>query len=326
MHYIGIDVSKAKFDCCWLRDVEKNKFKTKVFKNSAADCKALNTWLKAQTKAEPDEITVLMEATGIYHENLAYYLFEHGYQVCVVNPARTKEFASSLGNTHKTDAKDSQILALYCHRMHPELWQPERPEIRELKALLARLEALETDLNRETNRLEKAEFNCSSERVIESLNLMIEQLKAEKKRLEDDIDNHIGRYPQLRKDRQLMESIPGVGPIVSRLMLSVLHSRSFRTAGQVAAFLGLVPRIQQSGQWKGRSRLSKQGPANVRAKLYMAAVVCLRYNPDIQAQCQRLMDNGKSKMQALGAGMRKLVQICFGVVKHQSEYHPQVVT
>ncbi|SEF69702.1 Transposase IS116/IS110/IS902 family protein, partial [Oleiphilus messinensis] len=99
-----------------------------------------------------------------------------------------------------------------------------------------------------------------------------------------------------------------------------------RTAGQVAAFLGLVPRIQQSGQWKGRSRLSKQGPANVRAKLYMAAVVCLRYNPDIQAQCQRLMENGKSKMQALGAGMRKLVQICFGVVKHQSEYRPQVVS
>ncbi|MDM7856672.1 IS110 family transposase, partial [Thiopseudomonas acetoxidans] len=66
MHYIGIDVSKAKLDCCWLRDVEKNKFKTKVFKNSATDCNALNTWLKAQTKAEPDEITVLMEATGIY--------------------------------------------------------------------------------------------------------------------------------------------------------------------------------------------------------------------------------------------------------------------
>ena len=160
MHYIGIDVSKAKLDCCWLRDAEKNKFKTKVFKNNVADSKALDIWLTSLTKAAPSEITVLMEATGIYHENLAHYLFERGYQICVVNPARTKEFASSLGNTHKTDAKDSQILALYCHRMHPEHWQPERPEIRELKALLARLEALETDLNREANRLEKAEFNC----------------------------------------------------------------------------------------------------------------------------------------------------------------------
>ncbi len=323
MHYIGIDISKAKLDCCWLRDVDKSKFKTKVFKNVSTDYKALIAWLKGQTKSEASEILIVMEATGVYHENLAYYLYEQGFQVCVVNPARTKEFASSLGNTHKTDTKDSEALALYCQRMRPELWQPEPPEARELKALIARLEALEMDLNRETNRLEKADFSCSSERVIESLHLMIERLREEKDRLEQDIDDHIDQHPQLKKDRELMESIPGVGPVVSRLMLYVLHCRSFTDAGQVAAYLGLVPRIQQSGQWKGRSRLSKQGTAKIRAKLYMAAVSCLQHNPDIRHQFKRLVEKGKSKMQALCAGMRKLVQICFGVVKHQSEYHPQ---
>ncbi len=121
-----------------------------------------------------------------------------------------------------------------------------------------------------------------------------------------------------------MASIPGVGAVISRIMLSLIHSRSFTQARQVSAFVGLVPRIQESGQWKGRSRLSKQGPARIRAKLYMAAIVCAQWNPDIKAQYQRLLANGKSKMQALGAAMRKLVQICFGVVKHQSQYRPQV--
>ena len=242
----------------------------------------------------------------------------------MVNPARSHEFAKSLGNTHKTDAKDSVILAKYGHRMTPDHWQPEPPEARELKALIARLSALEADLQRENNRLEKAEFSRASERVIESLTLMIQRLSDEKKRLEDDIDDHIDRHPQLKKDRDLMESIPGVGVVLSRVMLSILHSRSFTNASQLSAYLGLIPRIQESGQWKGRSRLTKQGSPKIRAKLYMPAVVSIQYNPDIKAQYERLLKNGKSKMQAIGAAMRKLVQICFGVVKHQSEYRPQI--
>ena len=324
MHYIGIDVSKEKLDCCWLRDPEKNKIKTKVFKNHHADHDALGRWILSQTAAAPEDVGVIIEATGIYHESLAYALYEQGLQVSVVNPARPHEFAKSLGNTHKTDAKDSVILAKYGHRMTPELWQPEPVEARELKALIARLHALEADLQRENNRLEKAGFSRTSERVIESLTLMIERLEAEKNRLEQDIDDHIDRHPQLKKDRALMESIPGVGEVVSRLMLSVLHSRPFSCAGQLSAYLGLIPRIQESGTWKGRSRLSKQGPAKIRAKLYMPAVVSIQHNPDIRAQYERLLKNGKSKMQAVGAAMRKLVQICFGVVKHQSEYRPQV--
>ena len=324
MHIVGIDISKAKLDCCWLREAEKNKVKTKVFRNTLMDHDALVHWLLHQTGTSAEGIQIVMEATGVYHEPLAYALHERGFRVCVVNPARVREFANSLGNTHKTDAKDSQILALYGHRMQPELWQPEAPEVRELMALISRLEALEADLQRESNRHEKAEFNRSSERVIASLELMMTQLRQEKQRLEEDIDDHIDRYPHLKKDRVLLLSIPGIGPVMSRLMLSVIRSRSFEQAGQLAAYLGLVPHIQESGQWKGRSRLSKQGPARVRAKLYMAAVTTIRSNPDIRRQYERLTQNGKSKMQALGAAMRKLVQICFGVVKHQNEYCPQV--
>ncbi len=326
MHHIGIDISKTKLDCCWLSNPENNKIKTKVFKNTHAGHDELAQWLKHQTKADTSSIQIVMESTGIYHEPLAYSLHKLGFKVCVLNPARSKDFANSLGNTHKTDLKDSFMLALFSHRMMPKAWQPESPEVRELKALLARFEALETDLQRELNRLEKARFSCSSDRIIESITHMVTYLTAEKKQLEQSIDEHIDRHPQLKKDRDLMTSIPGVGQVVSRVMLSVLHGHQFTRAGQVAAFIGLIPRIQESGQWKGRSRLSKQGSSKVRAKLYMAAVTSVSCNPDLRAQYQRLLSKGKSKMQAIVAAMRKLVQICFGVVKNQSEYRPQCLT
>lgn len=324
MNFVGVDVSKNKLDCLWLRDPEKTKVKTKIFPNTPQGHSQLGVWLLKNTGATPENLCVVMEATNIYHEALAYHLHELGAQVSVMNPARVKHFAKGLGVLQKTDKKDSCILARFGYLNKPELWEPEPVEVRRLKAMLGRLEALQGDLQREQNRLETAEITQASEMVVESLEKMIRELKAEKKRVEKQIDDHIDNHPQLKKDRKLMESIQGIGPVVSRVMLSVLHSRKFRKASSVSAYLGLIPQIQESGKLKGRSCLSKQGPANIRAKLYMAAVVATQYNPDIQDQVKRLVSNGKTKMQALCAAMRKLVQICFGVVKHQSEYQPQV--
>lgn len=324
MYSIGIDVSKGKLDCCWLRDPSGSKVKTKVFKNSRNDYSRLSDWIVNQTKAETKDVRIVIEATSIYHEPLAYALQRYGFVVCVINPARTKDFSKSLGNIHKTDAKDSHMLALYGERMSPSAWEPEPEEVRELKALIARLDALSADLKRELNRQEKVEFSGSSDQVFKSLEMMIEQLSAEKKRLEKEIDDHIDRHPQLKKNRELLESIPSIGPVLSRTLLSVIHARKFESASQLASYLGLIPRKQESGVWKGRSRLSKNGPGIVRSKIYMAAVVAKTWNPDIKAQYERLRSNGKTAMQAIGAAMRKLVQICFGVIKHQSKYCSQL--
>ena len=325
MQYVGIDVSKAKLDCLWLRDPEEKKVKTKVFANQQQGHRQLCEWLVKQTGACEQEVFITLEATGIYHEALAYHLHHQGFNVAVVNPARPKEFAKGLGNQHKNDKKDSFILALYGCRMQPSLWQPEPKEIRELKALIARLEALESDLQREENRLEKADFSPSSELVIESLHKMIQGLKQEKARLEKEINDHIDRHPYLKKDRVLLESIPGIGSVISRLMLATIHSRDFTKASQLAAYLGLIPIHQESGVFRGRSRLSKTGSGKIRSKLYMAAVVATRWNSDIVAQQTRLLKNGKTKMETICAAMRKLVHICFGVIKNQTEYQPQAV-
>lgn len=119
-----------------------------------------------------------------------------------------------------------------------------------------------------------------------------------------------------------------MGEKTARAWLTVLHSRQFKSAEQVAAFLGLVPVERQSGSSvQGRPHLSKAGDARVRAGWYMAAVVATRYNPDIKALYEPLaLPKGKAKMAALGAAMRKLVPICFGVIKHQQNYRPNITT
>jgi len=323
-YYVGIDVAKDKFDCLWLRDIDSLKIKTKILSNSKEGFKKLKSWLEKNISMELGDIFVCLEATGIYHEALSYALFSMGIKVSVVNPAFVRDFAKGLGVRGKTDKKDSMVLARYSALVKPRLWHPEPKDVRTLKALLSRLVGLEKDLQRERNRLEKSEVSQASKTVIDSIKLMVEHLKTETARIKNEIDEHINQNPTLKKDRAFLKTIPAVGDVLSREILAVLHSRQFEKASQVAAFVGVVPKQWESGKMKGRTTLCKNGSGRLRAVLYMAAIVATKHNPDIKQQYERLLKAGKTKMQALGAAMRKLVQICFGVLKHQSEYRPQM--
>lgn len=321
---IGVDVSKAKLDCVWIRDLATLKIKSKTLPNTAQGHQTLQAWAKQQSGESIEQLHVVMEATGIYHEALAYALHAAGARVSVVNPARVRDFARSIGVQSKNDNNDAVVLARYGATQSPALWQPEPAEIRELKALISRLEALKQDIAREDNRLEKATISAVSKVVLESIQTVRDQLTQERKRVESMIEDHIDKHPGLKQDRALLESIPGVGPIVAQCMVAVLRSRPFQCASQCAAYLGLVPVEHQSGtSIHSPARLSKQGDGRVRAKLYMAAVVAIRYNPVIKAQYRRLLARGKAKKAALGAAMRKIVHMCYGILKHQVPYQPQ---
>lgn len=328
-YYIGIDVSKHKLDVAWLKDLTSMKVKTKSFDNKSQTFALIVDWLKANLGDDVsfNDIHIILEATGIYHENIAYYLYDLGFKVSIVNPAFVKHYADSLGVRQKTDKKDSILLAKYGAITQPDTWVAPSEEVRKLNALLARLGALNEDLQREYNRKEKAEATSSTPKVVkDSIDAVIAYLEQAIKALNDDIDNHINHHPKLKEEQTLLQSIQGVGQVISRQMLSLFNTKHFKTAKQVSAFLGLIPKQQESGLFKGKSRLAKTGNSSIRAKLYMATVVATKHNPDIKAQYERLQQNGKCKMQALCACMRKLVQICFGVVKHQIPYTPQVKT
>lgn len=190
-----------------------------------------------------------------------------------------------------------------------------------MQALLSRREAIAKDLQRERNRLEKADATNTPALIRQSLVESIAFLEKQLAKLQQEIDDHINKHPGLKADRDLLTSIPAVGQQVGNHLLAVMHNHDFHSAEQLAAYLGLVPVERQSGtSILGRPRLSKAGPARIRAVLYMAAIVGTQYNPHIKALYQRLQERGKTKMSALGAAMRKLVHLCFGVLKTRQPY------
>jgi len=324
MHYIGVDVSKAKLDCAALVDEAVLKFRSKTFPNTAVGWRALLSWAVEQTGAPTQGLHFVLEATGVYSEAPAAALCRAATAVSVVNPAQVRDFAKGLAMRNKTDALDARVLARYGSVRKPAQFVPPPPEIIELKAMLSRLQAIEAELRRELNRLEKAQTGLSSPLVVSSIERSIAFLQKEKAALDKSIDDHIDANPQLKRERELLESIPAVGPHTSRRMLALMHSRTFRKASQLAAYIGLVPIHHESGSsvYK-RPRLLKTGNAQIRAALYMAAVTATRHNPDVKAHYQRLVASGMAKLAAVCAAMRKLVHICFGVIKHQTPYQPQ---
>ncbi len=325
MFFIGADIDKRKVHCVLLLDPTTGKNHKKVVPNTPAGMQQLVAWFSKQTGQPVDELWVIMEATGPYHETAAQMLYQAGATVSVVNPKQLKDYAKGIGHKAKNDSQDALALADYGAKHRPRAWQPPPPEFRQLQALLQRLEALEKDLQRERNRHEKATVSAASTEVLASLERSIAFLEQEKKRLLSQIDDHINRHPNLRADRDRLLSIPGIGPVLSRWALMLLqHGQRFASAAQFAAYLGLIPSEHRSGEtvYK-RPQLSKTGPGHLLAKFYMAAMVAVRYNPVVRAHYERLLQRGKCKMSALGGAMRKLAHICFGVIKNQTDFQLQ---
>lgn len=252
---------------------------------------------------------------------MALALTDAGLKVSLINSAQLRQFARGLGIKNKTDAADSAVLALYGATQNPDSWQPPPAYVRELRALLARRDAIAEDLRREQNRAEKAAATGTPALVQQSIDQSIAFLSRELTQLERAIDEHIDRHPDLRDKRELLLSIPGVGRQVSGHLTALLAGHDFDRAEQLAAYLGLVPVAWEAGtSVRGRPHLSKAGPAHLRKLLYLPAVVAIRWNTHVKALYERMLERGKAKMAGIGAAMRKLAHLCFGVVRSGKPY------
>ena len=320
MYYIGIDISKRFIDVCLLVDGIKGKRKTKVLPNGTNPTESLVQWLALQ-KCEPVQAHIIIESTGIYHEHLAYGLHQAGILVSVINPHRVREFAKGMGILTKTDKVDAYVLACYGCLKQPENWLPPSQEIRKLKVLLQHRDSLLNDKQRIENRLSTLKSTTAPEEVLTSLESIERNLKNELARIERLIAEHIDKHPGLKNDLKLLQSIDGVGEQIGWNMLAIIRGNNFRSAEQVAAYLGVIPVEHRSGTSVcGRARLSKIGPPGIRAKLYMGAIAAISWNSHVKALYERLRLKGKAKMVAIGAAMRKLVHLCYGVLHTQRPY------
>jgi transposase len=311
MQYLGVDISKEKFDVALIQDAQNpEKVKQKVFANSPAGFTRLMSWLESRA-TEP--VHVAMEATGAYWEALAVFLCEKGLTVSVVNPGLIKKEAESWGVRNKTDSVDARVIARFCLAKRPRAWVAPRADVRELRDLVRHLDCLEQEKRQNENRLGAG---VTSDAVKHSLEEVLAFLDAEIKRLEDHIADHIDRHPGLKTESKLLESIPGIGKKTAAVVLGELGDISnFSRAKQVAAYAGLSPRRIASGKLKGQTRMCKAGNSRLRRALYFPAIVAASSNPVIRGFYERLRRDGKCKMSAIGACMRKLIQIVYGVLK-----------
>jgi transposase len=321
-HQIGIDISKEKLNVALLLAPAFSKKKTKVVPNNPEGFNSLIEWIHRMVKDELP-LRFIMEATGSYHQTFALFLSDRGFEVCVINPALIKRFGESMAARTKTDEKDCVIIAHYGAKMNPPRWVPPSPQYRVLEQLLRRLEQLDKMIRQEKNRREALRSGPADQDILDSIEKTLSYFEKEYQNLLKKIGTHLDRHPDLGDDVKLLTSIPGIGELTALRMTSALEGGSrFSSARQFAAYLGLTPRQNQSGNMKGKSRLSKMGPRALRKALYMPSVTASRCNPDVHALYERLLKAGKTKMSALGAAMRKMAHLIFGVLKSRQTYRP----
>jgi len=305
--FVGIDISKETFHAALISDRAEAK---KVFPNTQGGFEQLAAWLRNRRARD---VSICMEATGAYSESLAYYLHDHGMRVSVVNPARIKAFAQSELLRTKTDAVDAALIARFCKSQTPEPWAPPPLEIRALQALIRHYEHLKT------TRVQQSAYEQSSEVPVvkASIQQIIAALDDQIAQVERQIRKHFDDHPDLKRKRDLLTSIPGIGEATAGSVLAEIpHLDRFESAKAVAAYAGLSPRHRHSGtSIHGRPRLCKTGNSRLRKALYMPALVALRFNPVLRSFADRLAAVGKHKRLIIGAVMRKLLVLAYGVLR-----------
>ena len=261
---------------------------------------------------------IVLEATGGYERAVVGALATAGLPVVVANPRHVRDFARATGQLAKTDQVDAAILALFAERVHPEPRPLPDAATHALNALLARRRQLLEMLTAERNRLGHA-----VPAVARDLRQHIRWLERRLRDLDRDLDDQIHASPVWRATDDLLQSTPGVGPVLSRTLLATLPELGRLSHKQIAALVGVAPLARDSGRWRGRRHVTG-GRAPVRAALYMGALVAAQHNPHIRPFYQRLVTAGKPKKVALTACMHKLLTILNAMVKSNTAWRTPV--
>lgn len=297
--YVGIDVAKAHVDVALGKDGE-------VFQVERQE-KGL-ALLVQRLKQHPPAL-VVMEATGGLQVPVAVALSVAGFAVTVVNPRQVRDFARATGRLAKTDALDARMLAF----MGEALKLPARPlldeQTRQLEALLTRRRQLLEMLVAERNRHDVAHAALRP-RILKHVEWLQKQLEE----VDKDLGSAIRKTPVWREKDELLQSVPGVGRVLSCSLLAELPELGSLNRKQVASLAGVAPHACDSGTLKGKRHVWG-GRATLRAALYMATLSAVRCNPVVRAFYERLTKAGKPKKVALVACMRKLLTILNTMVR-----------
>ena len=315
---LGIDVSKNTLD---VSISSSTKVRTKSFANSSDGWHHLLDWLTTQ---KIQRVHACLESTGRYSLGIAYALYEAGHVVSIINPAQIRDFVRTKLGRNKTDGVDASHIREYCELFKLKPWAPPSEAHRRLGELQTVRAGIIAGLTEWKNRKNSGMIDAVAQSLADvTISHFTSQLSAVDEAITQTIDND----SVLRRKRDLLLSISGVGETLAGVVLAelpgpdVLHS-----SAEVVAYVGLNPRQHQSGTSIDRvTRISKIGNAVLRAALYMPAMSAMRYNPAIVALVARLKSQGRLKpKQIVVAAMRKLLVLCFGVLKTGKPFDPAI--
>jgi transposase len=304
--YVGIDVSKAKLDVV----VEPQERFWQADNNGAG----IASLIKRLGRLKPTMIVV--EATGGYEAGLVEALYLGNLPVARVNPGRVRKFAQGMNWLAKTDKIDAKLLARFGEKANPRLTQLPSKQEKRLAALVKRRKQVLDILVAERNRLENADPD-----VLPYIQNSLTMLQSQLDELDDAIQSHINQTPDLRKKRDLLTTVPGVGKVTASTLTAQLPELGSCDRKQIAALVGVAPFSHDSGKMRGR-RFIRGGRPPIRSVLYMAALSAIRFNPVIKTFYNRLISSGKQFKVALVACMRKLLAILNSMIRNNQAWKP----
>ena len=306
--FVGIDVSKAELEVCWV----PQQGRLQVAREEA-DLARLVERLRTLSPT-----LVVLEASGGYEMPVVMALAGAALPCVVVNARQVRDFAKASGKLAKTDRIDAQVIAEFARAIRPQVRALPDEASRRLVALVARRRQLVEMLSAEQNRLA-----LSHAAVREDLKQNIAWLKSRLQDLDRELAQVLRESPLWREKDELLQQVPGVGRVVSAVLLASLPELGRLSPKQIAALVGVCPFNRESGRWSGK-RAIFGGRAGVRTILYMAIVSAIRCNPLIRAFYQRLLAAGKPKKLAMIACMRKLLVILNAMLRDRAPWNPKL--
>ena len=321
---LGIDVSKLNLSLSlgFLNERLVKEFKSRPdVSNDIKGYKVLLKWLGASVDPEV-ELLVVLEATGVYHQGIAHYLHDKGYAVCVMQSGRVKRYAQSLDQRSKTDALDSRMLSMLGLERNIRPWHPPSEKLQELKGLSRERSSLLNDRTVEINRQGAIASSVHSNvRALKRHKIRLKLLNTQIEAVEEEMRSLIADNEELKRKHEYLTSIPGVSFVSAATVIGeTLGFESIVNAKQLASYAGYDVVLRESGNYKGKTRISKKGNSHIRAVLHMPSMTCVRCNPTLKQFYNRLKPNKAKPLVALVAVQRKLLILMYTLWKNEENY------
>lgn len=318
---VGIDISKNDYHVCFGSISLNAPFKvlrTAKFDNTQSGCKAFDKWLKETLVKKGDgELTLVMEATGVYFEFCALFLYKAGYRVSVVLPNKSKKYLEALGIKSKTDKADAHGLARMCAEQYLELWEPMDGYYYELRALTRHYQMIQETITAMSNRLEANYHGMQTvKQIIKSSEKIKKDLTKELAIIKCAIEKLIESDNEVKTKTEQICKMKGIGVLTVAVVLAETNGfLLFENASQLVSYAGYDVVENQSGKRVGRTRISKKGNGRIRRALHMPALTAVKYEPSFKIFYERLYGRHGVKMKSYIAVQKKILTTIYALWK-----------